>query len=177
VSAEVGPKLYESGYKNVTCVDISPVVISWMRARYSAYSELEFAVMDVCATASGDLEADMFDLIVDKALTDALSCGDEPARLRSALSNLFTALRAGGKYVVVSHAPPSRRLELLGCTRSTPGYDAVSALEPAGSVPASSGAALGWSAVEAKRLAKLPLASAAGGATGPACHWIYILTK
>jgi SAM-dependent methyltransferase len=185
--AEVGPKLYDSGHENVTCVDISPVVVSWMRARYAAYSELEFAVMDVSAPGE-DLEENMFDLVLDKALTDALACGDEHSCVHAAVSNFFTALRPGGKYVVISHAAPSRRLSLLGCARSIPGFDAVSALEPASdrdddtlasgysgtpAAPAAAPPVLAWSAVEGKRLPKPSL----DGRPTPTSHWMYILTK
>lgn len=55
-----------------------------------------------------------FDLIVDKALFDALVCSENNLRdLEAYLKEAHRVLKTGGVLLMVSHAGPSRRMDLL----------------------------------------------------------------
>eukprot|EP00981_Chlorochromonas_danica_P006113 scaffold1287_cov253-Ochromonas_danica.AAC.26 len=84
------PGCGNSRYTNITCIDISTVAINLMGDLYSEKEEMEFTVMD--ARKMEYVPDQCFDLIIDKALMDALT---------------------GGVFLMISHAPPARRLPLM----------------------------------------------------------------
>lgn len=55
-----------------------------------------------------------FDLIIDKALMDALVCSENNLRdIQSYLREIGRILKTGGVFLMISHAPPARRLPLM----------------------------------------------------------------
>lgn len=55
-----------------------------------------------------------FDAVIDKALMDAVLCGENStANVAKMLSNVSRALKTGGVYFVVSHGIPENRLTYL----------------------------------------------------------------
>ena len=64
-----GPSLYQDGYHNITNIDFSSTVIDLQRQRHLDKPEMKWLTMDIM-----DLKFDKssFDIVVDKATTDAL---------------------------------------------------------------------------------------------------------
>ena len=157
-SSTLSADLYDDGYRNVTSLDISGVVVEQLAARYGATrEEMEFAIAD--ATDLRTLPDACFDLVVDKGLGDALLCStrDGFGRLHRMLGEMRRVLKPGGTYACVSHAVPARRLELLR--------------------------AVGWS-VDYRRAPKPPTEGGFqedGGGGGPhgggACHYVYLCSR
>ncbi|CAN0299511.1 unnamed protein product, partial [Phaeothamnion confervicola] len=69
-NSTLGADLVAAGYGNVTCADISPVVVADMMERYAHQAGLEYVVMDAMAMVF--LPDGCFDLILDKALLDCI---------------------------------------------------------------------------------------------------------
>ena len=67
--------LHNSGFKYVTSVDFSSVVIDAMRKKYVAsHPSLQWIVADV--RDMKEIEDDTFDVVIDKACLDALVCDE-----------------------------------------------------------------------------------------------------
>jgi len=66
--------LYDLGYKNITNIDFSGIVIDQMKERYKeSYPEITFLEMDACDMT---FENNSFDFILDKGLLDSILCGE-----------------------------------------------------------------------------------------------------
>ena len=61
--------MYKDGYKHITNIDFSPVVIDKMRNKHSNMPEMSWQVMDIC-----DLKYEpcSFDIVLEKGTLDAL---------------------------------------------------------------------------------------------------------
>ena len=148
-NSSLGASLHNDGYKNITSVDISTVVVKQMAARYAANESLEFLAADM--TNLDGVPNEAFDLVLDKALLDALLCGDESfdkAMMMLAESN--RVLKPGGKYVAISYGVPSSRVYLLE-------------------------EGLSWK-VEIIKIPKPPVEEFIGVETD-SCHFMYVCTK
>ena len=154
-SSTLSADLYDDGYRNVTSVDISYVVVEQLAARYggTGRDELEFSVAD--ATDMRTLPDACFDLVVDKGLGDALMCSarDSFGCLHRMLGEMHRVLKPGGTYACVSHAQPAQRMRLLR--------------------------AFGWS-VDYRRVAKPPTEGGfedVGPHAGGPCHYVYVCSR
>jgi len=117
-NSELSALLYQEGYRNITNVDKSSVLINYMSGKYAHMAEMEYSIMD--ATKLDALPSKCFDLIIDKALMDALLCGEESARdVPRMVSEMFRVLKDGGSYVIVSHGAPANRLPFLEKNKNT----------------------------------------------------------
>jgi ubiquinone/menaquinone biosynthesis C-methylase UbiE len=104
-------EMAQSGFVNITNIDISPTVIAQMKERYKDDERLQWAEMSVCAMTFPDSH---FDLIIDKGTTDAIMCGlDWEEVIVPAVSEIFRVLTNGGKFILVSFGPPSQRLPAI----------------------------------------------------------------
>lgn len=55
-----------------------------------------------------------FDLVLDKALFDAMVCSENNIRdIEAYLKEIYRVLKTGGVFVIVSHGAPGRRMNLL----------------------------------------------------------------
>lgn len=112
-NSTLGPSLYADGFRSISVGDISSVVISQLRDRHHALSEMDFAVLDACDMAE-QLPEPNFDLIIDKALMDAVLCGEDAWRRTTAMvREMHRVLKPGGTYVVISYGTPSSRVGYL----------------------------------------------------------------
>ena len=111
----LGAALSRDGFRNVSQADFSSVAIRLMRSRHSGadFSDMDFNVLDATELPDNILPAS-FDVIVDKALSDAVLCGAKGASKVTAMYDRFArVLKRTGTLVVVSHADPAARLPLL----------------------------------------------------------------
>jgi EEF1A lysine methyltransferase 4 len=106
-TSQLGPLLYSKGYKNITNVDISPVVIELQKKRYHKIP-IDFLKRD--ASNFSDFPSGYFDVIIDKAMTDSILCGKLGVRkVCDVLKEAHRVLKAGGMYVMISHGIPESR--------------------------------------------------------------------
>lgn len=109
-NSRLGEELYKDGFHNITNLDFSPTVIGQMSARYSSYSEMDFLTADVCAP----YDAEVYDLIIDKATLDCVLTGENSfQRAGQLLQNACLGLKEGGVYCLVSHGMPDTRVGYL----------------------------------------------------------------
>jgi SAM-dependent methyltransferase len=108
----LGPELYNQGHVNITNVDISAVVVNQMTDLHSDKEEMEYSVMD--ARKMEFIPDQCFDLIIEKALSDAILCSENNLKDVDILfREMWRVLKTGGTYLIISHAPPSRRLQFI----------------------------------------------------------------
>lgn len=111
-NSSLSAELHADGYKNITSVDISTVVIKQMASRYATTPSLEFLPADM--TNLDGVPNETFDLVLDKAMLDSMLCGDESFdKALMMLAESYRVLKPGGKYVAVSYGVPSSRVALL----------------------------------------------------------------
>lgn len=70
-SSNMPEDMINDGYNNITLADISRVIISQLKIRYSDIPELKYFQGTLCDT---NLPESSFDAIIDKALFDSLLC-------------------------------------------------------------------------------------------------------
>ena len=104
--------LYDHGFKNLTCIDVSTVVVQQQTERYKNFDTIEFLVGD-CLNLDY-IPDECFDLIIEKALGDAVLCGDNSFSNIARLNNeMYRVLKPGGVYLSVSHGVPQTRVTHL----------------------------------------------------------------
>lgn len=109
-------RMSSDGYLNLSCVDISSVVIGQMKARFANLPEADFSVLDCCdsGAVTAALPDACFDVVLDKAVLDAVLCGEDAfAKATSMVCSMYRVLKPGGYYVVVSFGKPEQRLPFL----------------------------------------------------------------
>jgi len=111
-NSTMGADLYDMGYKNITNIDVSEVVVQQMSDMYADKEDMEFIPMDACAMEF--IPEQCCDLIIDKGLMDALLCTEDRLQNVAELSReMHRVLKKGGVYLVVSHGSPDTRLPVL----------------------------------------------------------------
>jgi len=108
----LGPELYKLGHVNITNIDISAVVVNQMTDMHSDKEEMEYSVMD--ARKMEFIPDQCFDLIIDKALSDSVLCSEHNLKdIDILIREMWRVLKTGGTYLMISHAPPARRLDFI----------------------------------------------------------------
>ena len=111
-NSRLGADLYNKGYLNITNVDSSEVVVKQMEDRFRDLDQMEFTTMD--ARDLNVLPDNTFDLIIDKALFDALLCSDDNIiSVNKLVREMLRVLKPGGVYLMISHGPPDTRVGYL----------------------------------------------------------------
>ena len=110
-NSHLSEEMYEEGYHQITNIDISTVVVKAMKAKYQDKQGMTYQHMDARAM---DFQDGAFNVVVDKALMDSLSCGEGASHnVKQALTEISRVLRANGVYVAISHGHPKCRLPYL----------------------------------------------------------------
>lgn len=100
----------------VQTIDFSETSVDILNKRHkAAHLSIKNQIMDV--TAMGFAEGS-FDVVLDKATLDSVCCQDEELDAESTsagrmIDEVARVLKPGGRYVVLSIAPPDQRLGLL----------------------------------------------------------------
>ena len=111
-NSTLGCDMYDDGFKNITNIDISEVVINQMTDKYASREHMEYTVMDVRNMEY--IPDECFDAVIDKALFDALLCGENNLdSVQCMLREVFRTLKPGGYYIMISHAAPANRMHYL----------------------------------------------------------------
>ncbi len=73
-NSKISEELYKEGFKNITNIDYSSVVINQMQIQYSSdFESMKFIEMDACDM---DFENGSFDVVIDKGTLDSILCGE-----------------------------------------------------------------------------------------------------
>mmetsp|Transcript_28541 Transcript_28541/g.47206 ORF Transcript_28541/g.47206 Transcript_28541/m.47206 type:complete len:227 (+) Transcript_28541:41-721(+) len=111
-SSEIPQLLYEAGFRRITCIDVSPVLVAHMQNRHHQHEGLDYFVMDV--KNLGSFPDNSFDGILDKGTMDALfgsiRCMDDVLLMSKEVCRV---LKVGKTFVEVSHGLPDTRLIYL----------------------------------------------------------------
>ncbi|KAF3938945.1 hypothetical protein ABW19_dt0201858 [Dactylella cylindrospora] len=103
----LSPKMYEEGYKRITNIDFSSVIIGKMIEKYP---EQTWKVADVRETGYPD---DHFDVAIDKGTLDAMLSGSlwnppdhVKARTAAYIDEVIRILKPSGKFVYITYRQP-----------------------------------------------------------------------
>ncbi|KAH7820516.1 putative Methyltransferase-like protein 13 C (METTL13C) [Monocercomonoides exilis] len=101
--------LVRDGYKDVTNVDISPVVIKKMEEQYhEMLPTVKWITMD---TRQLSFESESFDVVFDKGTLDAILCGSNSfVNAKKMNSEVSRVLKPGGTYLVMTYGDPESRI-------------------------------------------------------------------
>lgn len=98
-NSRMAEDMVDVGYKSVTCIDVSCVVVEQMAQLYAtSHPSLRFARMNACAL---DFPDESFDAAIAKATLDVIMCGDA-ANVVKVCHECSRVLRPGGLFAVVS---------------------------------------------------------------------------
>jgi len=142
-SSTLPEKLYDDGYRSITNVDNSGVVIRQMIERNTHRSEMTWLEMDATHMTFGD---SAFDIVIDKGLLDALYCmvidrnalsnrycKDNSTRVIAAyLKEVVRVLAPGGTFVCISFGAPDKRLGFLEMQQWTVNFIEIPSQDPSG---------------------------------------------
>eukprot|EP00877_Chromochloris_zofingiensis_P004049 jgi/Chrzof1/13645/Cz08g06020.t1 len=102
----------QGGYRHITNMDISEVVVSQMAEAHKDLPELSYEVADVrhmSAYADGT-----FDAVLDKGTLDAVLCGAQAIEnVTLMLLEVARVLKPGGTFMLITYGDPSTRLPHL----------------------------------------------------------------
>ncbi len=107
---EMSEKLNEDGYKDITNIDFSEVVIEQMKAKYANKPGLtctqQIYSLDIDMTMDAtklQFPDDSFDIVIDKGTIDSQLCAEGSARvIHLILKEVFRVLKFSGKFVLAS---------------------------------------------------------------------------
>jgi len=92
-NSDLSTRLYDDGFRNITSMDISPVVIQQMKEKFGNCTEMRWDVEDVMAMSYPD---NSFDVVVDKSLMDCIfHCGKHEEKVAGMLPELHRVLKKG----------------------------------------------------------------------------------
>ncbi|GKT19110.1 hypothetical protein ADUPG1_011444, partial [Aduncisulcus paluster] len=111
-SSRTPEQLYTHGHKHITAVDFCERVIAAQKHRCQGLDGISFEYMNVCYS---ELPSDTYDFIIDKALLDTILCStDNFESCKAYLRETYRVLKPGGTFMILSHADPSERDDVLG---------------------------------------------------------------
>eukprot|EP00941_MAST-03F_sp_MAST-3F-sp1_P006227 g6227.t1 len=115
-NSEVGSKLYEEGYQNITGVDCSKTALKYSMERDKEKIGMRYFVMDALAL---DFPSISFDCVLDKGLLDAVACDmkDGHEKALALLKEVWRILRPGGRFIMASTFTEEMSMPYLGQTK------------------------------------------------------------
>ena len=105
-NADLSADMYDNGYKYITNVDFSKVVIEQMTIRNSVERpQMTWQVLDV--TDMSVFKTDTLDIVIDKSTIDSLFCNDDcNIQVASMLKEVQRVMKPKGHYLAISHGSP-----------------------------------------------------------------------
>ena len=101
-------EMFDEGFKTITNIDVSSVLITQMQTKYQDKPGLIYRQMD-CRHMDGFPDAS-FNSVIDKATLDSIVCGEGSAtNVQKYLSEVSRVLKPNGTFLMVSHAQPQYR--------------------------------------------------------------------
>jgi ubiquinone/menaquinone biosynthesis C-methylase UbiE len=98
-------------FERIVNIDISPVVIQQMTAKFASLSNIEWRVMNCMALA---FEDNSFDAVLDKGTLDALFCGSVAmVHVAKTLAEVHRVLRPGGCCIDITYGRPGSRVPVF----------------------------------------------------------------
>lgn len=110
-NSKLSEEMYEDGYKSITNIDISSVVVENMK-KYYEEKDMKIECLEMDAT-SMTFEDKRFDVIIDKGTLDALLCGKNNDIVNSLVREMTRVLKLEGELFIISHGQPKARKELF----------------------------------------------------------------
>ena len=108
--------IYHDGYRYISNIDYSEVLISQMEERYKDYDDMDYQVDDITDLK---VEPSSMSCVIDKAVLDSIMCGiNSQEASAKMISNIYNVLSPGGIYVCISCAPFENREHIFkrpGC--------------------------------------------------------------
>lgn len=101
-NSSLSADLYDVGYKNITNIDVSEVVINQMKSINAHRTSMKFLCMDAMNTT---FENEEFTVVLDKGTLDALMPDDAEATqqlIDKYFAEIKRVLKLGGRYVCIS---------------------------------------------------------------------------
>ena len=98
-TSRIAEEMYEDGFQHLTSIDLSYSAVKLMQEEYKErYSNLTFKQMDVRNLQFKD---GTFDVVIDKALLDAMVCGDgAKGNSESMLKEIYRVLSPTGTSIL-----------------------------------------------------------------------------
>lgn len=111
--SRLSEELYDEGFLDVTSIDFSYTAIKFQQDFYRVeYPKLVFTQMDVRNLTYNDGE---FDMVLDKALLDAVICSDgSKVNTSTMMTEIHRVLKPNGVYISLSHGKENQRLKYYG---------------------------------------------------------------
>ncbi|KAI5057383.1 hypothetical protein GOP47_0027398 [Adiantum capillus-veneris] len=111
-NSEISEDMVKDGYKDITNIDNSAVVIDAMQKKCQNVSQLKYETMDVLDMSP--LDDDSFDSVIDKGTLDAIMCVvGGPYNVGLMMAEVFRVLKPGGVYMLITTGNPESRFPLL----------------------------------------------------------------
>ncbi|CAI7896406.1 unnamed protein product [Closterium sp. NIES-53] len=170
-NAVLSEDMVQNGYQDIWNVDISSVVVDYMKKRNSTIPQLKYDTMNVCSMG---FDESAFDVVLDKGTLDAILCGNDSVENASAmLSEVCRVLKHGGKFLLITYGDPQVRMSHLQVD-SLKWTVKVHALPRPG---ATAEVCPAWSLVPMKLCSNGRWVSNGDDLEGGNVHYIYVCTK
>ncbi|XP_045213380.2 EEF1A lysine methyltransferase 4-like [Mercenaria mercenaria] len=122
-NSTLSEEMYKDGFKHITNIDFSPVVIQKMADKHSDLQEMSWLVMDICDLR---FEPCSYDIVLEKGTLDALMVHEKDPwdtsvetlqKIDSILQQVTSILKPGGKFISITFAQPHFRKPLYACDK------------------------------------------------------------
>jgi SAM-dependent methyltransferase len=111
-NSRLSEEMWDDGYRMITNIDVSGVVINQMKEKYANKQGLVFQHVD--GRKLDGINDGSFHVAIDKATLDSIVCGEAAAaNSHKYLSEISRVLAKDGVFLLVSHAQPAYRLSYL----------------------------------------------------------------
>lgn len=119
----LGVDLYHDGYQNILNVDWARSAVDLMSSKYATLKPMRWSVMNA---TSLNVPAATMDVVIDKALLDAILCADGGLESAAAvLKECRRVIKDSGIFIMVTYAHPESRMSLLKALGWTVSVDTV----------------------------------------------------
>eukprot|EP00922_Rhytidocystis_sp_ex-Travisia-forbesii_P007128 GHVS01010404.1.p1 GENE.GHVS01010404.1~~GHVS01010404.1.p1 ORF type:complete len:227 (+),score=25.96 GHVS01010404.1:205-885(+) len=106
--------MYNEGFKNMTNIDISGVVIKAMNLKYNGPQFSGMTYKQLNCLAMPEIADEAYPVVIDKGTVDSVLCGEgSTSNVQKMLREISRVLQSGGVFICVSYGQPAYRLSYL----------------------------------------------------------------